>query len=433
MSLAAIKIELEDWLRYNLLVRGVLAEWKMLRAGGVADEPQALARRINRLCAAARLAANPAQIRRIEARILQAVRLLGDRRIDWREFEPSAEKKVLENAAVLKPWVSEREKGVVYLSFEYQWPRLLQNCDVTEFARRYEVVLAPVWVSPYGLVNYLLPAQWPGPVFSHLSDPNDAAILPRMAPNYVVVPLLCSSWVNPDWYEPVPFEKKDIDIFMLANFGKYKRHFLLFKALRRLPRSTRVLLIGQHNAGRTRETLMAEARAYGVEGRFELEENATDAEVFSAFARAKTSLILSRREGSCIAVVESIMANTPVGLLANAEVGSRIFINEQTGRFLQEKNLAEQLADFIANAGKYSPRQWALANNIHCRGSSAILNEIIKRTVLAGGGQWTQDIAPFQWRPAPVPIKAEDKARLQAERREIYERFGIQIGREPLK
>jgi glycosyltransferase involved in cell wall biosynthesis len=295
------------------------------------------------------------------------------------------------------------------------------------------VVLAPVWVSPYGLVNYLLPAQWPGPVFSHLSDPNDAAILPRMAPNYVVVPLLCSSWVNPDWYEPVPFEKKDIDIFMLANFGKYKRHFLLFKALRRLPRSTRVLLIGQHNAGRTRETLMAEARAYGVEGRFELEENATDSEVFSAFARAKTSLILSRREGSCIAVVESIMANTPVGLLANAEVGSRIFINEQTGRFLQEKNLAEQLADFIANAGKYSPRQWALANNIHCRGSSAILNEIIKRTVLAGGGQWTQDIAPFQWRPAPVPIKAEDKARLQAERREIYERFGIQIGREPLK
>jgi hypothetical protein len=44
----------------------------------------------------------------------------------------------------------------------------------------------------------------------------------------------------------VPFEKKDLDIVRLANFGKCKRQFALFKALRDTPRSVKVVCIGQH-------------------------------------------------------------------------------------------------------------------------------------------------------------------------------------------
>jgi glycosyltransferase involved in cell wall biosynthesis len=84
---------------------------------------------------------------------------------------------------------------------------------------------------------------------------------------------------------------------MLANFGKYKRHFALFKALRDMPRSVKVVCIGQHNDKRTREVLLAEAAAYGVADRFELKENAPDAVVFDCMARAKVNLIMSKREG----------------------------------------------------------------------------------------------------------------------------------------
>src|SRR6185436_10106051 len=200
----------------------------------------------------------------------QRVGQLNGKNIDWREFEPSAEKRRIERATVLKPWVSEREKGVVIMSFENQWPRLLQNCDIKEFARRYTLIVAPVWATPHGLVNYLLPTLWPDPVFSTISDPNDTEILPRISPKYIVAPLLCSNWVNPAWYRPVPFEQKDIDIVMLANFGKYKRHHALFKALRDMPASLKVVLIGTHNGKRSADVLKEEARAYGVENRFEL-------------------------------------------------------------------------------------------------------------------------------------------------------------------
>ncbi|MEW6304437.1 MAG: glycosyltransferase [Verrucomicrobiota bacterium] len=424
-------IELEDRLRYSPAVRGLLAGWKSFRVRNPGSDPQQIAAAIDKLCGAARLAADRGQLLRIEERISELVRRLNGATFDWRPFEESAAKRRIENAVVLKPYISEREKGVVYISFEYQWIRLLQNCDIKEFARRYQLVLSPVWAVPHGLVNYVLPAIWPGKVFCHLSDPNDAEILPRMSANYVVVPLLCSSWVHPDLYRPVPYEKKDIDIVMLANFGKYKRHHVLFRALRDMPRSTRVVLIGQHNGARTADVLRAEARAYGVEDRFELKVSPPDAEMLDALARARTSLILSRREGSCVAIVESIFANTPAALLEGAEVGSRQFINPSTGRFLREQNLAADLMDFIAESQRYTPREWALQNKISCFGSSATLNRVVRDHCLKDGQEWTQDLAEFHWRPNPTLIHEADRPRMASSYQDIEDRFGISLGRPP--
>ena len=60
-----------------------------------------------------------------------------------------------------------------------------------------------------------------------------------------------------------------------------------------------------------------------------------------------------------------MFANTPSGMFQDAEVGSRVFINEHTGRFLTDENLGAQLMDFIANAGKYSPRKWMKIGRAH--------------------------------------------------------------------
>lgn len=427
------KIELEDKIRYSKFFRSTFHYIKKSLVNANVWEPQEIARAIHRLCEAARLATTQEQQIKIENDIKVLINRLNKRKINWSEFEPTAGKSLIESATVLKPYISENEKGIIYLSFEYQWTRILQNCDINEFSKYYRPVLAPVWAVPYSLVNFLFPVYWDDIIFSHLSDPNDAKILPRISHNYVIVPLLCSSWVNPDWFKPVPFEKKDIDLVMLANFGKYKRHFVLFKALREMPRKLRIVLIGQRNAGRTRDILMEEARIYGVENRFELWENANDEQVFDALARAKTSAILSLREGSCVAVVESIFADTPVALFKNAEVGSRIFINEQTGIFLEQNNVGCQLYEFIKNAHKFTPRKWAMEKKIHCFESSKILNEIIKQTSLSRGEEWTQDIASFHWRPHPKPIKDEDRVRLQKARRDIKEKFGIIIGKDPLE
>jgi len=90
----------------------------------------------------------------------------------------------------------------------------------------------------------------------------------------------------------------------------------------------------------------------------------------SGLARGRVSLVFSRQEGACIAVTESLFADTPVGMFRNARVGSRAFINNQTGRLLDRRGLARQLAEFVDKADRFHPRRWAIAN-ISCHVSRA--------------------------------------------------------------
>jgi hypothetical protein len=431
MSLAArLKIQGEDWLRYSGCARAALGRYKSLKdAEPPRDDPQAIARSIAQLCAAVRLSGSESAMRGLERKIHERIKRLGGTRFDWSEFVPNVTQRRLEKAVVLKPWISEREKGVVFVSYDTQWIRLLVNADLKQFAKRYTLVVSPAWCPPHSVITCLSPVMFPDPIFTLISNEKDLGHFARISDHYIPVPLFASSWVNPQWYVPVPFEKKDVDIFMLANFAKYKRHWVLFDALGRMPSSVRVLLIGQADT-RTADDLRAEARAFGAQDRFDLIVNAPDATVFAAFARAKTSVILSRREGSCVAVAESMFANTPVGIFEDAEIGSRAFINEKTGRFFRHGHLDRQLMEFIAAADRYAPRAWA-EQNISCFKSSKTLNEILKKRLLADGQEWTQDIAVLQWRPDPQLVDPQDRERMRPACDDIQARFGIQIGNAP--
>ena len=424
-----LSIEREDSLRHNRWVRTALYEYGMLKEAIAAPQDvQAVARSIDRLCQLARVAPTAQTKLRVEDKIHERIRLLNGRNFDWSEFTPSIAQRRIPKAVVLKKWIGPREKGVIFISFEDQWVRLLRLADLKAFADRYTLVISPAWSPPHSLINCVFPNVFPDPVFCLISNTNDLQIFPRLSKKYQMVPLYACSWVNPEWYRAEPFENKDIDIFMLANFGKYKRHFALFKALRDMPPSVRVRLIGQNNEGRTADTLLSEADHYGVRNRFELKTNATDNEVFEAFRRAKVSLILSRREGSCVAVVESIFSGTPVGMYEDAEIGSRVTINEATGRLLQHHNLGAQLNEFIARAHRYRPREWALQHDISCFSSTVTLNQALKQHALASGREWTQDIAVHQWRPNPQLVCEQDKERLQPEYEYISSQFGVAIG-----
>ncbi len=108
--------------------------------------------------------------------------------IDWTEFVPAAANPVLGTCALLKPYVSEREKGILYLSFEREWVKLLIHCNPVELARYYVPVLAPS-SDPHNLVNYLFPAIFPGPIFTQISHAEEVDILPEVSPRFAVVPL----------------------------------------------------------------------------------------------------------------------------------------------------------------------------------------------------------------------------------------------------
>lgn len=427
-TLKRLKIQAEDALRYNPSVRNLLASSILLRARGAqATSTAEAARVVYKLCQAARLAASGSMMLKAEAAIARQLPAIDPQQVPWAEFLPDFGLERIQKTIVLKRYVSEHEKGVVFVSFDSQMARLAKARDLREFSRRYTLVLSPQWSPPHSIASYLFPRLYPDPIFCLISNPRDLDIFPRISNAYKMVPLYASNWFDPRKYTAVPAAEKDIDILMVANFGKFKRHHAFFAALRELPRNYRILLVGQNERGRTRETVLSEAAAFGVRARFEIRQNVPYEELQELIARAKISLVLSRREGSCVVVVESMFANTPVGVYEDAEMGSRVFVNEHTGRLLKHSNLAAQLQDFVESSAQYHPRAWVMENGVDCVASSRRLNQILKQHALDSGGKWTEDVATLCWRPDPRYYDSRDGERLRPCYEEIESRCGIRI------
>lgn len=418
------KIMLGDRLRFSPLVRSALYRFRLHRArrNRSTSGPEA-AQRIRDLCAAARLAETPAQLGIVES-ILAGI---GPAAFAPTELLEGDTDRKIPKAIILKRYDPDTgERGAIFISFEYQWARLLLGNDLDEFARRYALVVSPTWTPPHSLVNWGFPRFYPDSIHCLISNQSDLETFPRLSPQYRMVNLYASSWVDPGLFKPLPRPVRDIDILMLANFGTYKRHHVLFKALRKLPRDLRVVLVGQPNGSRTAEVLLREAEAFGVRDRIELRQRVTDEEVVELLCRSKVSLINSKREGSCVAIVESMFANTPVGLLEGAQIGSAAFINARTGVFLRESHYASDLESFLERADDFDSRGWCLENGLSAQASSVCLNGILKADALADGRAWSRDIVPFHWRPNPVPLAIH--AWQEDERTLIRNLFGLTIG-----
>jgi len=63
--------------------------------------------------------------------------------------------------------------------------------------------------------------------------------------------------------------------------------------------------------------------------------------------------------------------------------------------------------------------------------TTALLNDILRQEALRRGDTWTVDLAPLQWSPDPLLVRAADRERLGSERQDIAARFGLRIGPEP--
>ena len=409
---------------------GLYKKWRG-QANKRSDRPSAHCDSISDLCSAARWTQNPARMRSLQRTIHDQLNDAAMARIDWRHVVPDYAERHLGRSVILKPFVGPGEKGVIYISFECEWGKLLGRSNLAEFATKYDLVLAPSG-DPHNLINYAFANIWPGTLYSQISNAGDIEVLKGVSEKLIALPLYASSWVNPTWFSPKPKCDRAFDLTMVANFAKFKRHHILFRALRSMPRDLRVLLIGQDQDGRTAKSIEQEARWYGVEDRFLIRVSQPYAQVIQAFSDSRSSVILSRREGLCVVVAESMFADAPVAILQSAELGSRAFINERTGIFLNEQGLAEQLTRFVGEADGFAPKAWA-EENISCFKSSARLSRILQQHAEACGQFWTRDLAPLQWCPFPQLVHAADEAMMQTERQAIAQQFGLIIGAERKK
>lgn len=426
MSISGRIMSLSDTARGWRFPAAALASYYLaLASRNSRGSDQEKARAVVQLCAAARLSRTDRRMMSVENRIAQVIEELDHTNIDWMEFDSTIHERFISKSAILKPWVSDNERGVLYISLCNEWSRLMVDCDINEVARKYTIVIAPGWSPPHDLMNYMLPRVVSDDIYCLISNLKDLEILPRISRQYRPVPLFASSWTNPERFRPIDFPDRDIDLIMVASFARYKRPFMLFNALRSMSQDLRVMLIGTETEF-TLEQMRLLAREYQVEDKIEIHVGMHNDEVSRCLSRSKASVILSRREGSCVAIAESLFADTPVGVVEDAHIGSAAFINSQTGMFLRPQCLAEDIWRLISHAELFSPRAWA-NENITCYQSTKILNDQLKNDAIAEGKTWSMDIAVHHRCPYPRLLSSIDQHRMAGSYEDFQKRFGITL------
>jgi glycosyltransferase involved in cell wall biosynthesis len=415
----------QDRLRHSLWVREGAGWWNGLRARAQRSRVSALAHD----CRALDLAESKLLEVVARARIMPQLadvpllRKLVAGLPRYRESLPT--QPGLTRSLLLKAPTEGGEKGVLLLYFEYNWVRLLlglSDAELKWLGQRYDLILAASWSPTDYAALALAVATLPDGAWLQPANRAEVAKLTAFHPNLRLLDSLACDWVNPDFYQPKPFAERSIDLLMIANWGKFKRHWDFFAALTQLPKDLRVVLIGQKEGGRTTASIQQEAKRIGVPQHLEMHESLTIEQVTAMQSAAKVSGLTSRREGGCVAAVESLFAGCALAMRADAHVGSRAHINPQTGALLRPGKMAEDLMALLQRAGDLRPREWAI-ENISCQQTTAKLNAALKAQAEAEARPWTHDLVLANWRPHPTFAHPAEQEQMRPAYEELHQRF----------
>lgn len=353
-----------------------------------------------------------------------------DLRIGWDRYLGSfgkiADNRLLTTSLLLKEPGADGEKGVLYCSFEFNWMKLVVNHDIEALLQEYFLIGASSWSPGDNAVLANLCGLSPDPVFIGISNDSDLNQYRLFEPAIQALPILASDWTDPSGFTPVRHEARSIDILMVSHFAPWKRHWLLFEALASMPANLRVMLIGREIDGITESSLRTLAQAYGVRQKLIILKNLENSEVIAHQCNARVTVALSKREGSCVSVTESLFADTPVVLMDDAHVGSRKYVNSRTGRILNRADLASGIMEMLGSLDTYSAREWAM-EHITAAMTSAKQNTFLKNYSLSVGLPWTRDMAPMCWRYVPRHLCDADRVRLRPALEKLRERHGVEL------
>lgn len=291
---------------------------------------------------------------------------------------------------------AENERGVLLLSFEDEIERLSELINFEAIERRYKILYMP---STKGVVSIQLlklldrARRTVGIMPSYLDS--ELPMVNALGPKAEFLPFHAASWVHGSSYRQAWTNSKPIDLLMVATFASLKRHWLLFKALAALPENIRTVIVGVPIGRRNRDSLIREANLFGVDRRISIVENPPQAELRSLYAQAKLFCAFTHREGSFIAVVEALLANTPVVAFSNAEFGTKRYICPKTGFLLDRNSFSgASLMKCLEGSIECRPGHWAqehLSAEVNC----SRLNDLLRKSAIDAGEAWTTDIESF--------------------------------------
>lgn len=284
------------------------------------------------------------------------------------------------------------EKGVILLKYVRTFDAVIAMFDLRRLMERYIFVLEPCWAGycDPSLLMWIHPGQ---PVFVQCFTEEDYTFIRDIGAPLVPLRLGPADWVDAELFQPRAERDKPYDLVMVANWGRHKRHAVLFDALRQIrDRQVRVLLIGFPWANRTADEIRREAAAIGNPNvEVTVVEKLPASEVAHHVSQCKAFVFLSRKEGDNKALVEAMFADVPAIVYDRTIGGARSRINAATGLLSSDEQLADRIRHMLDHHDEFSPRAWALSHT----GSSVatrVLDDAIREMVTAQGGTYTNSI-----------------------------------------
>lgn len=289
------------------------------------------------------------------------------------------------------------EKGALIVKFTAIFAMLRTHYDLAGLLRDYYFILEPSY-SGYctpeilGFLDYKNSA-----VIVQAAEKMDYEFLQRLDSNLIPIEMGSSNWVDDRVFCDLKLPK-EYDCIMVALWGDIKRHYLLFDALRKIDDpGFRVCLVGRP-WGRRLHEMEELAEFYGVRKNIDFFEKLKPHEVNVMLNKAKVNLLLTLKEGANKSIFEGFFANVP-GLVLKENVGvNKSYLNEQTGRLVPQKELAETLLWFRENYSRFRSREWALGH-ISPTVSKSLLEAKLKDISIDRGEPWSRPIVSKVNRP----------------------------------
>jgi glycosyltransferase involved in cell wall biosynthesis len=293
---------------------------------------------------------------------------------------------------VLKPYLGKQEKGTLLIQYTESIRKFVSLYDAAKILEDYRIVLEPSWWG-YQDINFFL-------LFGHGGDiiveaqysPDYNYIESLRSPNIHAIPVGAGDWCDPEMFCERPGVGKEFDIVMVANWGRIKRHIILFEAVSKMrDLKPQIALIGFPKPGRSSKDIMSEARRFNVEKYIHIFENIPPEKVSEVIQKSKINVMLTKGEGANRGIYESFFCNVPVLLTSENKGVNRSHINELTGYIASDKDLPYRLERMIKTYKNYHPREWALANTGY-KNSTAKLNSKLKEISEKYHETWSANI-----------------------------------------
>jgi len=301
---------------------------------------------------------------------------------------PGGSKFLTNDIMVIKPYVSPREKGVIYLKYSEIINAFPFIFDLSIIQERYHLVLEQSSESPWQPFN----AFYPSKSLVFIESVSEREMVVHKDHGYIPVPLTSGDWVNKDIFSYDPSVEPVYDFCIVSTFQRYKRYPYLLAALRKYWKGDlKFAIVASKYIGESKEWIDALLEKYGLTQNADVFIEIKQGEVNKILNQSKCSILCSLREGSAKICSESMLAGNPL-VIYKHHIG---FPNWKfKAPMVVNYTDSESLVSSIKYAATIDKAEVAaLADKmIGSDRATVILNKCLKENVIASGEEWTVDI-----------------------------------------